>query len=1107
MRLLAALACGVAASLAASADSPRPVAAGETLESRLPLVGDRAGEISFVFDAVSDGPVAVEVRSTEFDPLLRVEREGDGGAPVVAADGGGAGDDARAAFAAAARSRYRIVVRSARFQICAGAFRLSIRSGAFPAPDDAAETAYWSAVEASGRGHADAACRVEARLRLAARLDDQWDRGGWRVARGALALAARELGPDHPAVSEALLVLGLCPFEQIAGTLPGEEPLPPELHAILDDAADADRNVKLLERAYAGFERRGAASDPRAAQILAYVADAYRYNGALTEARPKFERALGALAAALGPDDPWIAEPARNFASLLDALDDAAGARREAQRARRVDELWRGAGSADVGYDLRQEAAAEPDDARAIQLLEAGAAGVVAAYGPRGLDAAIAFRALGDRQFAAGRLADARATFERTASIFGAAGASFALKRAEMIARIAQIDIAEGKPEAARARLAEAVAAEMPASSVRSARGLERAGAAYLDLGDAAAAIAPLERAVRLLEGAFGADHPSTVRPRQLLARALAARGELDRAFALAAGSAAAERRDLAVALAGLPERQALAAAARGWTVQGDVVAYAARLGSPAAATTAFDEVVRSRSVVFDETARRRIAARGEGADAVAAARRLREASGRLAALLAGAGADGNPASYRARIDAARRDVEAADLDLAERSARHARTLADRRVGLAEVTRALGPDDALVGFVRHAAPAARGGDEARYAAFVLRGGDAAPRIVPLGDAPKLDRLVGQWRAAVFAAASGGDGAAARRAGAALRAAVWDRPAKELRGARRVFLVPDGPLNFVDFAALPTSGGRYLVEDGPLLHLLSTERDLVHRPGAARGTGLLAVGGPDYDASRAAAPVGDAAAASASEPAGRACGAFLRLGFAPLPHAAEEAREVGALWPDRAEAPLVLTGGAATKEAFVREAPGRRALHLATHAFYLGDECAPAAPGTRGLGGIARLPEDRPPRVRGESPAALAGLVLAGANHRGAANADDGLLTAEEIAALDLSSAELAVLSACDTGLGELRGGEGVFGLRRAFLLAGARTVVTSLWPVRDDWTRRFMQAFYRGRFVARLDADEALRAAHLELLAAARAERRADDPLLWAGFVAVGDWR
>ena len=140
---------------------------------------------------------------------------------------------------------------------------------------------------------------------------------------------------------------------------------------------------------------------------------------------------------------------------------------------------------------------------------------------------------------------------------------------------------------------------------------------------------------------------------------------------------------------------------------------------------------------------------------------------------------------------------------------------------------------------------------------------------------------------------------------------------------------------------------------------------------------------------------------------------------------------------------------------------------------------------------------------------LSGLVLAGANHRQAAGEgeEDGILTAEEIAAMDLNGVEWAVLSACDTGSGPVRAGEGVFGLRRAFQVAGVRTIIMSLWAVEDQSARRWMTALYEARFEKGRNTAQAVRQASARMLDERRAKGQSTHPFYWAGFVAAGDWR
>jgi CHAT domain-containing protein len=219
----------------------------------------------------------------------------------------------------------------------------------------------------------------------------------------------------------------------------------------------------------------------------------------------------------------------------------------------------------------------------------------------------------------------------------------------------------------------------------------------------------------------------------------------------------------------------------------------------------------------------------------------------------------------------------------------------------------------------------------------------------------------------------------------------------------------------------------------------------------------------------------------------------------------------------------LRGRDATKAAVRAALPRHRYAHLATHGFFApaGLKSALAGKEDEGLFGRSGL--------SGWHPLLLSGVVLAGANREPGPDEEDGVLTALEVAEMDLPGCELAVLSACETGLGESAGGEGVLGLQRAFQVAGARATLTSLWQVPDEATAALMQRFYDNLWRRRMTRLEALREAQLWLLregrrhpevarglkrGAAREDATAGEeaagrlpPLYWAAFVLSGDWR
>ena len=355
----------------------------------------------------------------------------------------------------------------------------------------------------------------------------------------------------------------------------------------------------------------------------------------------------------------------------------------------------------------------------------------------------------------------------------------------------------------------------------------------------------------------------------------------------------------------------------------------------------------------------------------------------------------------------------------------------------------------------------------------------------------------------------------RRAGQALRLAIWDPIAAHLAGANRIFVVPDGAIGLVPFAALPAGASSYLLEQSPPINYLSAERDLaagtVPRPTSARG--MLALGGPAFDDASLAivgANTPTPATGMVAAPAGAGaagCASFQNLRFQPLDGTLEEVQELSRLWAKgrSAEPVRVLQGRDATESTFKQTAHEYRVLHVATHGFFLSGACgANAVAGTRGVGGLTAA---RP--VPGENPLLLSGLALAGANRRASAapDGDDGILTAEEVAALDLSGVEWAVLSACDTGVGEVKAGEGVFGLRRAFQIAGAHSVIMSLWSVDDQSTRAWMRALYDARFARGRSTSDAVHDASLALLRDRRAKGLSTHPFFWAAFVAAGDWQ
>jgi CHAT domain-containing protein len=384
---------------------------------------------------------------------------------------------------------------------------------------------------------------------------------------------------------------------------------------------------------------------------------------------------------------------------------------------------------------------------------------------------------------------------------------------------------------------------------------------------------------------------------------------------------------------------------------------------------------------------------------------------------------------------------------------------------------------------------------ARYVAYVLwRQGPL--RWVDLGDATAIDREVERLRRALHRPTN----ADVQQAGRALDELVM-RPLRSLLGnTRHLLLSSDGALNLVPFGALVDEQQRYLVQNYTLTYLTSG-RDLLRlQASVPNREGAVVIANPTFaDRGDSASDVSSSAESST---ASRRSIALTDTIFLPLPGTQQEAMALSTLLPDV----TVFTGAQAT-EAQLKRLQGPGILHIATHGFFLADQPQSAPQAVRGLitqdvGRTTDALTQTALSVSGENPLLRSGLALAGANQHTGGAGEDGVLTALEAAGLDLAGTRLVVLSACETGVGEVRTGDGVYGLRRALVLAGAESQVMSLWQVSDEATRDLMVGYYQ-RLQRGEERAEALRQVQLGMLQS----QTWNHPFFWASFIHLGDWR
>jgi CHAT domain-containing protein len=481
------------------------------------------------------------------------------------------------------------------------------------------------------------------------------------------------------------------------------------------------------------------------------------------------------------------------------------------------------------------------------------------------------------------------------------------------------------------------------------------------------------------------------------------------------------------------------------------------------------------------------------GADERALMERLVDATTRFAQLaLTGAGRTSLD-EHRRKLQELEQAKEALEIEISQRS--DAFRAASQGPTLEAVQRALPSGTALLEFAVYrqfdvkAVSMTVAYGPPRYAVYIITPDTVVGR--DLGEAAAIDAEIESFRAAVQDPRRPG----LRRVARALDRRIMD-PVRAVAGnAARLLISPDGQLSLIPFEALLDASGRYLVQRHAISYL-SAGRDVLRLqfPRESQTPPLVVAdplfGEPAPTATSAGA--GRTPTTSGSRRRSTTSGTADRLYFAPLAGTREEAERIRTFFPQA----RVLAGPAAT-EAALKQARAPSILHIATHGFFLEDEGTNR--GAQGTGKERQAPSAGGQGTVIQNPLLRSGVALAGANLT--AKKEDGILTALEAAHLNLWGTELVILSACDTGIGVVRNGDGVYGLRRSIFLAGAESLVMSLWPVSDYITREMMTAYYKG-VTGGLGRGEALRQVQLAMLK----RKGRDHPFYWASFIQAGDW-
>ncbi len=850
--------------------------------------------------------------------------------------------------------------------------------------------------------------------------------------------------------------------------------------------------------------------------------------GDLAEAHESFTKALAARRKVFGDKHAAVALTLDHLGLVEEARGDHVAARRHHEEALAI---YGDKFEADRALTLRNlgnVALAIGDFDEARKRYEASLALFKKALGPERSEAAVVLSNLGIVASERGDLAAARKHLEEALAIHIKVGGERSLAAADALHNLGVVAREQGDLPGARTMFERAVAAyraSLPGEHLRTAISIHELATTTDELGHRSAAEKHYREALKIGGTAAGKLHPTTLQIEGSAARFLAlqagnatgAGGGIEEAVGLFDEQRQGVRRYVLRTLPWLSRNEQLHYLGERYARE-----FSPALGLPLAypehprlAELSAAWLLNGKSVAHEAMAVQTVSLRPSGNPT--AAKLLADLSSvrqqlALLAMRRSSSDESNDQSRARSLEAeeSRLEREAAKINLPVHKPSPWLTVEALR-------RELRPKSLFVDIARlRLLDRARGkyGDD-HYVAWVIPPAGAKPvRVVDLGPAAAVDETVTELRKQIAAAADYlkkvGEVEAQRKVAAHLERLAQSvlRPlADDVGGIEDLVVSPDGQLWLVPWAALPL-GDQMLIEKCAI-RLVVSGRDLLPATAAAKApspTSPVIFADPDYDLNPGEVKKATAAVLrgrESSDDTARAVESQRGLPKVPrLPNTAAEALAISAAVERFATKPITYSDRYATEGVF-KAIARPRILTLSTHGFFLPSQQVAPSAGKELSGSPLRSAST----VEGqplENPLLRCGLLLAGCNSRtGQQAGDDGILTGLEIVGVDLRGTELVVLSACETGLGDVRNGEGVAGLRQAFQLAGAESVVATLWQIPDRDSALLMSDFF-DRIAKGRGRAAALREAQLARIKARRDRNGAAHPFFWAAFTLTG---
>ena len=827
------------------------------------------------------------------------------------------------------------------------------------------------------------------------------------------------------------------------------------MYVLRDDNSKAE---PLFKRVISIREKKFGPEHPVIALGLNNLAVLYRKMDNYSKALSLYKRALSINEKALGAEHPYTAESLNNLAGLYKDIGDYAKAEPMFQQALSIREKILGPEHPDIAKSLNTLAAlyweisdyakAEPLYLRALSIREK-------AFGPEHPDIASCLNNLAVLYEDKGDYAKAESLFKRALSI---------------------TEHAFG-PE-----------------TTDTAACLNNLAGLYKNMGDYFKAESFYQRSLSIHKKKFGSEHHYTATSLNNLAIMNAKLGNFKKAYALSINAQEASAKLIDQIIGFTSEDQKLKFLVRykqNFEIACSLVAFHMQ-NTPDAPKEILDHWLGLKGLILEAQKRYQDAlVYSDNPEVALIFNELSRVRGIISKLYFSRSPNGNLEEHRKRLAELEIQKQGLEDKLIKLSNAFERQMQINRATTQTVASALPQETALLEIAKinrfnfDAKENETSWIPAHYLVFVIHPNQKV-RLIDLGPAAHIDKIIQTFKTKNKR----------RGAGRELYDLVFAKIRPELGNSKEIFISPDGNLSLIPFEILQDPNGRYLIEDFTF-NYLSAGRDIVgfgnHKEKSRKP---LLIGAPNFDLGIDSSTVLAGSGKRSADMQG--------MHFDPLPGSLIEVKSISkAIGADKC---ILRTGDNATEQVlFQAESP--RILHIATHGFFLSDQDLPTLKDDRGIVSPIQNPAPAGKHLKIKNPLIRSGLALAGANHTLSSQnvaTSQGLLTAEKVLGLKLKGTDLVVLSACNTGMGVIQNGQGVYGLRRAFFQAGAKSLITSMCPVPDKETKELMIQLYKN-IQSGMNRCQALRQAALQQKDIVEKRYKHPKPLYWGAFLFLGE--